>query len=68
MRRTALLAFISILLWSGTAFGHARSVSYSDWTLGPEGGRVRLKVSLLDLSALEGNGLEGALQTGNPSA
>ena len=29
--------------------------------MSPDGGRVRLKVSLLDLSALEGNGLEGAL-------
>lgn len=68
MRRSAALAFVSLLLWSGTALGHARSVSYSDWTVSSDGARVRLKVSLLDLSALEGHGLEGALQAGQPAS
>ena len=50
-----------VLLCSATAHAHGRSVSYSDWLIDDAGARIRLRLPLLDLTALEATGLEGAL-------
>lgn len=51
-RRLFLLLLLCILFAPTQAFAHARSVSYSGWQLDDEGGRVRVRVSLLELSRL----------------
>ena len=50
-----------VFLFAATAHGHGRSVSYSDWVIDGEGGTVRVRIPLLDLSALEATGVDGAL-------
>jgi len=47
----AALALLMILTAGRTSWAHARSVSYSTWTLTADGATVRLRVSRLDLSA-----------------
>lgn len=47
-----LLLGLTILLVSGAATGHGRSVSYSSWEIGPDAARVTLRLKLLELSRL----------------
>ncbi len=56
----ALSALLSLLFAARPAWSHARSVSYSVWTLHPDGATVRLRLSRLDMSALAG-------QSGRPA-
>jgi len=46
-----LLAGAAVLL-AGAAQAHTRSVSYSSWTLDPQGATVHVRVSLLELTRL----------------
>ncbi|MDP6980964.1 MAG: HupE/UreJ family protein [Myxococcota bacterium] len=46
----ALVALAFVL--ATPAFGHTKSISYSSWELGENGARVRVRVSLLELSRL----------------
>ncbi len=64
MSRTARLALLVLALGllAAPAAAHRRSLSYSTWTLEPDGARVHARVSQLDLSRL---GL-AYLATGGP--
>jgi hypothetical protein len=55
----AVLALAAVPL---AAAAHTRSVSYSSWTLAPDGARVELRVSLLELSRL---GIDPARDVGS---
>jgi len=50
------LAFALVLLGAGTAHAHARSVSYSSWTVDGSEAVVRVRISELDMSALAARG------------
>ncbi len=50
----ALAALLSVILHAPQAWSHARSVSYSTWTVQPDGATVRLRLSRLDMTALAG--------------
>jgi hypothetical protein len=56
----AVAALLSVILHAPPAWSHARSVSYSTWTVQPDGASVRLRLSRLDVSALAG-------QSGRPA-
>jgi hypothetical protein len=43
---------LALLLWAAPADAHRRSLSYSNWSLEPDGARVHVRVSQLDLSRL----------------
>jgi hypothetical protein len=49
---SAVMFFCFVTAWPPAARGHARSVSYSTWTLMPDGANVRVRISLLELSRL----------------
>jgi hypothetical protein len=49
----ALLGIVAAaLLGPGIASGHGRSVSYSNWVIGPSGADVSVRIKLLELSRL----------------
>lgn len=48
-----LLALVVVTAWPEPARAHTRSVSYSEWVITRDGASVRVRFSLLDLSALE---------------
>ncbi len=55
-RRAELVVTLTLLLASlasvRTALGHGRSVSHSSWEIDPEGARVEVRMTALDLSRL----------------
>ena len=44
------LAFVALVAFAGAAAAHTRGSSYSEWTLTPQGGEVRVRISQLDLT------------------
>jgi len=46
------LAFALVLLGPALALAHGRSVSWSGWTLGPDGAHVELRLAAIDLTLL----------------
>jgi len=48
----ALLALLVLLAAPRAGHGHGRSVSYSSWTLAPDGAHVELRLSALDVTLL----------------
>ena len=51
-RRTALALAVALGLVPGAALAHGRSLSYSSWTLAPDGAVVRLRVPLLEMTRI----------------
>lgn len=51
--RIVILAALLLAAAPGRACAHARSVSYATWTVDAHGARMRLRMSLLDVDALE---------------
>jgi len=60
------LALLALLL-AADARAHTRSVSYSSWTLEPDGARVELRIPLLELTRL-GEDAATEIGTGGPVA
>lgn len=50
--RHAAIALL-LLAWAGAAGAHSRGTSYSEWTLDGQGGKVRVRVSQLELTRLQ---------------
>jgi hypothetical protein len=50
--RRAGSAWLAAALLAGAVQAHTRSVSYSSWTLDPEGANVHVRVSILELTRL----------------
>jgi len=48
----ALAAILALLAVPRAGHGHGRSVSYSSWTLAPDGAHVELRLSALDVTLL----------------
>jgi hypothetical protein len=51
-RRRAGRVWLAAALLAGAAQAHTRSVSYSSWTLDPQGANIHVRVSLLELTRL----------------
>ena len=55
-----VLAMLALTLWAPEAPAHTRSASYSSWQLDEDGARVRLRVTLLELTRLPPQALPAA--------